>query len=305
MSTTAARAGLKNRLNRHALHIMLIPGVLCTFLFAYLPIFGIVMAFQKFSPVRGFLGSKFVGLYNFETLFSQDLFLRTIWNSIYLSLAKILLGVIVPVVLALLINELLVVRVKKFIQTTLLAPYFLSWAILAGVLLVVFASDGPVNGFLGLFGAQPIQFLNSNSWFPGILIASDVWKNMGMNIVIYLAAITSIDPSLYEAAEVDGAGHFQKMWRVTLPGISSMIMLLLILGLGNVLSAGFEQVFMMYNPAVYASSDIIDTYVYRVGIIELQYSVSAAAGLIKSVVSFVLVSLSYFFAYKFTDYKVL
>ncbi len=305
MRLTVPKQPLINKVEKYSLNIMLLPGMILTFIFCYLPIFGIIMAFQKFSPVRGFFQSRFVGLYNFQLLFQQELFLRTIWNTVYLSLGKILLGVIVPVILALLINELLIVRIKKFIQTTLLAPYFISWAILSGVLMAVFSFDGPINQLLALLKLQPIQFLTSNAWFPGILVVSDVWKGMGINIVIYLAAITNIDPNLYEVASIDGAGYFKKAMKITLPSIMPMIMLLFILSMGNILNAGFEQIFMMYNPAVYQSSDIIDTYVYRVGIIQLQYSVSAAAGLLKSIVSCVLVSLSYLLAYKFTDYKVL
>jgi len=299
------RFSLQNLMHKNALHIMFIPGIVLTFLFSYLPIFGIVMAFQKFSPVRGFFKSDFIGLHNFRLLFGQELFVRTIWNTVYLSLGKIALGLLVPLLLAMLLNELMSVRIKKFIQTTLLAPYFLSWAILAGVLLSVLAHDGPVNYLLTLLHIDTVQFLNDNRWFPAILIGSDVWKGMGMNIVIFLAAITYIDPSLHEAAEVDGANYLQRALNITLPGISPIIVLLFVLGLGNVLNAGFEQVLMMYSPAVYQSADIIDTYVYRLGIEQLQYSVSAAAGLFKSAVSFVLVCVSLIAAHKFTDYRVI
>ena len=295
----------QKRTGSSTLYWMLIPAMILTFIFSYLPIFGIVMAFQKFSPIKGFLGSKWVGLQNFKLLFHQDLFIRSIWNTVYLSLGKIILGIIVPVILALLLNELLNLRVKKFLQTVFLAPYFLSWAILAGVLVSLFAVDGPVNNLIVSLGGEAQPFLTSNTWFPGILIVSDTWKNMGMNLVIYLAAITNIDPTLYEAAEVDGASYWQKAIYITFPSIKPMIMLLTILSLGSILNAGFEQIYMMYNPAVYASSDIIDTFVYRAGMVDMQYSLSAAAGLFKSLVSFVFVSLSYWFAYKFTDYKVL
>jgi len=297
--------GIMGFIDRRALYIMLLPGIIFTIAFAYVPIFGIIMAFQRFSPVRGFLDSPFVGLDNFTLLFSNFLFWRTVRNTILLSLGKILFGVFIPIVLALLLNELTIVRIKKAIQTTLLAPYFLSWAVLAGVLLAVFSIDGLVNSFLlPMFGSE-VSFFTDNSVFPWLLIFTDVWKGMGMNIVIYLAAITAIDPTLYEAAEVDGAGYFSKALHITVPSIAPIIMLLLILSLGSILNAGFEQVFMMYNPAVYESADIIDTFVYRAGIVDLQFSLSAAAGLLKSIVSFLLVCISYFIAYKFTRYRVL
>ncbi|MEG1501335.1 MAG: hypothetical protein RR396_05200, partial [Clostridiales bacterium] len=183
-----------NRLvDKHSFHIMLTPGMVITFLFMYVPIFGIIMAFQKFSPVRGFINSPWVGLYNFEVLFKQDLFIRTIRNTLVISFAKIILGVIAPVVLALLLNEMMNLKVKKFVQTTLLTPYFLSWAVLAGVLVSVFSADGPINELLKNMGQERVDFLTNNVKFPILIILSDVWKNMGMNLVIFLAAIANID----------------------------------------------------------------------------------------------------------------
>ena len=292
-------------INRTApLHIMLIPAVVFTFLFAYLPLFGLVMAFQNFKPLLGFAESEWVGFDQFAYIFSVPSFWIALKNTFIIAFFKIVLNIIVPLIIALLLNELAGKYFKRFVQTTVFIPYFFSWAILGGMILEIFAYDGVINSVISALGGEPIAFLVSNTWFRPIVIASDVWKGVGYNTVLFLAAITNVDPTLYEAAMVDGAGHMKQLTKITIPGIASMIVLLTILGLGGILDAGFEQIFILYNPIVEKTVDIIDTFVYRLGIVSTQYSAAAAAGLFKSVVSMVFVGASYWIAYKTTDYRV-
>lgn len=287
-----------------SLHIMLIPAVIITFIFAYLPIGGLVMAFQDFKPLLGFADSKFVGFAQFEYIFTLPSFWTAFGNTFVIAFFKIVLSIIVPLTLSLLLNEVTKNWFKRGVQTIIFIPYFFSWAILAGMVLEIFAYDGVVNNAIALFGAEPQAFLVSNEYFRTIIVASDVWKGMGYNTVLFLAAITNVDPTLYEAAQVDGAGKWKQLLKITLPSISSMIVLLTILGLGGILNAGFEQILIMYNPVVEKTVDILDTLVYRMGISGHQYSAAAAMGLFKSVVSMIFVGGSYLIAYKTTDYRV-
>lgn len=283
---------------------MLIPGILITLIYSYGPMFGIIMAFQKFNPVKGFIESKWVGLKNFKYIFAMPDFYNVLWNSFYISFLKIIFSITIPLVLALLVNEVNKKWFKKVVQTSIFIPFFLSWTVLGGVLIEVFSLRGPINYILVQFGIDPIMFMASNDWFPGIIVASDVWKNMGYNMIIFLAAITNINLSLYEAAEVDGAGKWKQILNITIPGIFPIIILICTLSIGSILNAGFEQILILYNPVVYQSGDIIDTFVYRMGIFDQQYSPAAAVGLFKSFVSMFMVSMSYFLAYKFSDYKI-
>ncbi|MGL6174692.1 MAG: ABC transporter permease [Cellulosilyticaceae bacterium] len=285
-------------------HLMMIPGVLFTAIFAYLPMFGIVMAFQKFNPMKGFIKSPFVGFANFEYVFNLPGFYDALWNTLYISSLKIVFGLVVPLVLALLLNEITRNKFKKHVQTAIFVPYFLSWVILGGVIQTMFALDGPINQVLNLFGVESIMFLLDNKWFPIVLVITDVWKGMGYNMIVFLASITGIDQSLYEAASIDGANRWQCMTNITLPSMKPIIILLSVLSLGGLLNAGFDQVFMLYSPIVYESGDIIDTFVYRLGLLDRQYSPSAAVGLFKSVVTLILVSISYYTAYKVSDYRI-
>lgn len=286
------------------LHFMLIPAVLFVAIFSYVPLVGILMAFQNFKPLLGFQGSKFVGLYQFKYLFSMPGFWSALRNTFIIAFFKIILSIFIPLGIALLLNELGGNFFKRFVQTTVFIPYFFSWAILGGIVIEVFSYNGLINQAVTALGGEPIAFLVSNQWFRTILISTDVWKGMGYNTVLFLAAITNIDPTLYEAAMVDGAGRIKQLLRITLPGIAPMVILLTILGLGGILNAGFEQVLIMYNPIVERTVDILDTFVYRIGIVQSQYSVAAAAGLFKSIVAMVFVGSSYYVAYKTTDYRV-
>ena len=283
-------------------HVLLIPGIIFVFIFNYIPLYGLVIAFQKYNPAMGF-NSPWVGLANFEYLFRQPNFVRTIWNTFYIAVFKIVGGIIVPVTFALLLNELRSTAVKRVYQTVIYMPNFLSWVILAGVMIDILGSDGIVNNLVVMMGGQPVSFLGDASIFPWTMIVSDIWKSFGFGTVIYLAALTSIDPGLYEAAIVDGAGRWMQTVYITIPMILPTVVLMTVLSLGNVLNAGFDQIYNLYSPMVYKTGDIIDTYVYRLGIQQAQYSVGTAVGMFKSVISGVLICMSYYLADRLAGYR--
>lgn len=299
-----------NRLSRMwkrewPLHVMLVPALIFIIVFSYIPMVGILMAFQKYIPTKGLLGSPFVGWKNFKFLLDYPDIGRIFFNTVYIAVMKILAGLVVPITIAILLNELRKEWVKRTFQTLVYLPHFLSWVLLSGIVIDVLSpSTGIVNHFLGLFGVKPIFFLGDNSWFPYVMVATDVWKEFGFGTIIYLAALTGINPVLYEAAEIDGAGRWKQTLNVTLPGMLPIIVLMLTLSIGNVLNAGFDQIFNLYNPQVYESGDIIDTFVYRMGIVESQYGFATAVGLLKSAVSFILISVSYVMAYRFANYRI-
>ncbi len=290
------------------LHVMLLPAIILLLIFAYLPMVGIIIAFQDFVPsggLKGFFTSQWVGLENFKYIFALKDFGQVMVNTLVIAVLKIIAGIIVPLILALLLNEVNNRHFKKATQTLIYIPYFLSWVVLGGILVDILSpTGGIVNSFLGLLGHEPVFFLGSPETIRGTLVASDVWKGCGYNMVIFLAALTGIDQSQYEAARVDGAGYVKQMLYITLPGILPQIVLVTVLGLGNILNAGFDQVFNLYSPIVYEKADIIDTFVYRVGMLNLQYSVSTAIGLFKSLISFVLIATSFKLAKKYANYQI-
>lgn len=286
------------------LHLMILPGLLFILIFKYMPLGGITIAFKEFLPGKGIWGSPWVGLENFEYMLALPDTKRVMWNTLFIAAAKILINFPVPIIISILLNEVKNHRFKRSVQTIIYLPYFISWVILAGIIQDLFAKEGLINQFLGIFGAEPVFFLGNKYAFLGVLIGTDVWKNFGYNTVVYLAAITGIDETLYEASKIDGANRFQQIWNVTLPGIAPIVVLMMILNLGNVLNAGFEQIFNLYNPLVYETADIIDTFVYRISLVEANYSLGTAVGLLKSVVSFILIVTSYKIANKYSDYTV-
>ena len=284
-------------------HLMLLPGVLLVLIFSYIPLYGVIIAFQNYNPGMGF-SSPWVGLKNFQYLFSQPAFLRTIWNTFYIAFFKLIGGIVVPVVFALLLNELISNKLKRIFQTLIYIPNFLSWVIMAGVMMDLLAKNGAFNELLTAIGFPVINFLGSPKVFPWTMIISDIWKGFGFGTVVYLAALTSIDPGLYESALLDGATRWQQIRYITIPLLMPTIILMTVLALGSVLNAGFDQIFNLYSPIVYETGDIIDTYVYRLGIQQAQYSVGAASGLFKSVVSCIMVGLSYILADKLAGYRI-
>lgn len=294
---------LKKLKQQKAFHLMLIPSIVLVLIYSYLPLYGMIIAFQDYNPGLGF-SSPWVGMENFEHVFRQPNFIRTIWNTLYMSFFKLIGGVVVPVIFALLLNEVGRMLMKRTFQTLVYIPNFLSWVIMAGIMVDILSAEGIVNSFLGLLGMEPISFLGNPSLFPWTMIISDIWKGFGFGTVVYLAALTSIDPGLYEAALIDGAKRWKQTIYITLPLLAPTIILMTVLALGNILNAGFDQIYNLYSPVVYETGDIIDTYVYRLGIQQAQYSVGAAVGFFKSIVSCILVILSYVLAYRVAGYRI-
>jgi len=287
------------------LYVMLAPAIVLVLVYAYAPMVGIVMAFQRVLPGRGIFGSPWVGLDNFAFILRMPNILQVLWNTIRIAGLKAVAGVIVPVTVALMLNNVTSQTFKRTVQTIIYLPHFLSWVILAGIFIDILSpSEGVVNHLLGLVGIPPIFFLGSDKVFPWTMVGTDVWKSFGFGAIVYLAALTDIDPTLYEAAVMDGASRWQQTWHVTLPGISGTIIMLSTLSLGNILNAGFDQIFNLYSPLVYRTGDIIDTLVYRIGIVNYQYGVATAVGLFKSVVSLLLIGIAYKLAAKWADYRI-
>ncbi|GBG12385.1 protein lplB [Paenibacillus agaridevorans] len=295
----------KNWSRQLPLHLMVMPALLLVLVFSYGPIAGLVIAFQKYSIVKGIFGSEWIGFDNFRYVFSLPGTLDVIGNTVLIAFMKIVAGLIAPIATALLLNEIRIESIKRGVQTLIYLPHFLSWIILGSILIDILSpSSGIVNQMLGLIGIKPIFFLGDNQWFPYLLVLSDVWKEFGFSTIVYLAALTSINPTLYEAAVVDGAGRWKQTLHVTLPGMLPIIILMSTLSLGNVLNAGFDQVFNLYSPQVYESGDIIDTFVYRLGLVDAQYAVATAMGMFKSAVSVLFVSVSYYLAYRLANYRI-
>lgn len=312
IKTNAARAvALRQGRTRTArpwnapLHLMIWPGLLLVLLFNYVPMFGAVIAFQKYVPAKGIFGSDWIGLGNFRYLLALPNFTQVLWNTIWIAGLKIVAGLVVPVTVSILLNEIGRTYMKRLIQTLIYLPHFLSWVILGGILIDILSpGKGIVNQVLGLLGLEPIFFLGDNGWFPYTVVISNEWKEFGFSTIVYLAAILGISPALYEAAVMDGASRLRQTWHITLPGMAPIIVLMATLSIGNILNAGFEQIFNLYSPVVYESGDIIDTFVYRIGLIDAQYGVATAVGLFKSVVSLALISVSYYGAYRFANYRI-
>ncbi len=302
--TNAAKRRAIARSNQNwQLHVMLILPLLALLVYNYLPMAGIVMAFQNYKPALGFAGSKWVGLKNFQLLYNLQGFRYAVRNSFVIALGKIVLNLIVPVTFALMLNEMRNAHVKKVVQTVVYMPHFISWVLLASIVIRLLSVNGLVNKGIVALGGSAQTFLASKKAFQPIILITDVWKEFGYGTIIYLAAMAGVDASLYEAAAIDGAGYWKRMIHVTLPAIAPTIVLMGTMALGRVLDAGFDQIFNLYSPAVYETADIIDTFVYRMAFNNMQYSVSTAAGLFKNVISCVLILVSYRLAYKFTGYR--
>lgn len=284
--------------------IMLLPALIWLVFISIVPMGGIVMAFEDFNPSLGIFRSEWVGLENFEYMFELKDTSRILVNTMLIALGKIILHIVVPVIFALMLNEIRSMTFRRVLQTVAYLPHFISWVILAGIMKDLFSRTGVVNRIWGMLGHEPVMFWGKAELFRPLVIGTDVWKEFGFNAVIYLSALTGIDPNLYEAAAIDGAGRWKRMLYVTLPGIVPTIILMTVLSMGNILNAGFDQVYNLYSPLVYSTGDIVDTWVYRVGVTDLQFSLATAVGLLKSVVGFVMLTGSYILAYRFTDYRI-
>jgi putative aldouronate transport system permease protein len=284
--------------------LMLLPGLVWLFFFNLYPMYGVVTAFKDFNPGLGILRSPWVGWDNFSYMFELDDSAVIFRNTILIAFSKMIGNLLVPLAFALMLNEAKNKLFRRTIQTAVYLPHFLSWVIVAGMLLDIFAYTGPVNQLLAGFGVKPILFFADARLFPVFVVGSDIWKEFGFNAIIYFAALTSINPEMYEAAAIDGASQWKRLTRITLPSIVPVAVLLATLSLGNILNAGFDQIFNLYNPSVYSTGDIIDTWVYRAGLIDMQYGLASAVGLLKSAVGFVLITVSYGLAYRFANYRI-
>lgn len=288
------------------LYFLAIPALIYILVFNYLPLGGIAIAFQDYnmfaadSPIQSIFASPWVGLKHFIKLFANDDFQQVFANTLIISVLKIVFIFPLPIILAMLLNEIGNIYFKRTLQTIVYLPHFLSWAVVSGIFVSLLGSTGIVNDAIEALGGQPIMFLINKSWFRAMIVFTDAWKEVGWGSIIYLAAITSVDPALYEAAMIDGAGKFRQMWSITIPSIVPTIVMMLILRISRVLDAGFEQIFIMYNPSVYDVADIIGTYVYREGLGRMNFSFGTAVGLFNSVVAFILVVGSNFFSRRVT-----
>lgn len=285
-------------------HLMMLPGMLFLLIFSYIPMGGILMAFQDYKPSKGILGSPFVGLKHFRYMMELPDIAQVIQNTLVIALGKTLLGTVMAIAFSILLNEIRLKYVKSWVQTIVYLPHFLSWVVLASVVVNLFNLDGSVNQLLAASGIGKINFLGSNRWFQPLIIGTDVWKEFGYNSVVYLAAITSIDPGLHEAAAIDGATWWKRVLHITLPGMMPIILLMAAMNLTSILSAGFDQIYNLYTPLVYQTGDILDTYVYRIGLIGRQYSFATAVGLFKSVIGMVLLCAANQAAKRFADRKI-
>ncbi|PYI52855.1 ABC transporter permease [Paenibacillus flagellatus] len=272
------------------MYALLLPGLVYFTLFKYVPMAGVVIAFKNYNLMQGIWGSPWVGLDNFRLFFEGVYYKQILANTITISLYKLVFGFPAPIVLALLLNEVRLMWFKRVVQTVTYLPHFISWVIMYGLLTALLSpGSGLVNLVLMELGMDPVSFLTEPSWIRTILVSTDIWKDVGWGAILYLAALAGIDPSLYEAATVDGASKWRQLWHITLPGIRSVIILILILRLSHILDVGFDQVFMMANVFNQEKADIIDTWVYRIGLQQMQFGLATAVGLQKSLIGLVLI----------------
>lgn len=291
----ASFAGRTLRVKEHfkrewQLYLLLLPTILWLAIFLYKPMYGLQIAFKDYSIFRGVSGSPWVGFEHFGVLFQSDQFLRALKNTIIISGYSLCFGFPVPIILALMFNEVLSRWFKKSAQTIVYLPHFISSVIIAGIVITAFSpSAGIVNTILGWFGMDSVYFLTKPEWFRPIFIGTTIWQESGFQSIVYLAAIAGVSPTLYESAVVDGASRWQMMWKITLPCILPTIIIMLIIRIGNILEVSFEMIILLYQPATYETADVVNTFIYRQGIQGAQYDLAAAAGLFNAVVAFVLV----------------
>lgn len=293
---------LRSYIKHRYYFFMLLPVLAYFVIFHYVPIYGVLMAFQDFRIFKGISGSEFVGLKHFRELFDGIYFMQVLKNTLIINAYKILFGFPAPILLALLINEVMRPRFKKFVQTISYLPHFLSWIVLSGIVIEILSpSRGALNVLLMELGFQPVYFLASTDWFRTILVSTDIWKGVGFSAIIYLAAIAGISPELYEAAEVDGISRLKKVWYITLPSIAPVIVIMVILNSGSIINDDFDQIFNLLNTNVLSVGDVISTYTYTEGIAKMNYSYAAAVGLFKNVIALIMVLTANTIARRFSD----
>lgn len=298
------KVGLKENLIRYKeYYLMLIPGLLFFLIFCYGPMYGLVIAFQDYYPLIGIADSEFVGLKHFKDLFTNPFFLSVLRNTLVISFYKLLICFPAPIFLCLMLNEIKSVKFKKVAQSVSYLPHFISWVVVSGIIIEFLSpTRGPINMLLQAMGMEPIFFIAEADYFRGVLVGSDMWKSIGWGSIVYLAAVTAIDPSLYEAAEMDGAGRIKRILHITLPALAPIVTVMLIMESGKILNDSFEQVFNFLKPPTFEVGDVISTFVYRMGIQKMQYSFTTAVDLFKNIISFLLVMLTNYVAGKTSDY---
>lgn len=288
------------KLNK-SLYLMILPVLLFYLIFHYKPMYGAIIAFKDFSPIKGILGSNWIGFKHFYDFFDSYYFWRILKNTLAISISSLIFGFPAPIILALLINELRSKLFSRTIQTITYMPHFISLVVICGLIKEFTADTGIINYVMGLFGGDRVTMLNKPELFVPIYVTSGMWQEIGWGSIIYLASLAGIDPQLYEAATIDGAGRWRQTWNVTLPGIMHTIIILLILRIGNIMNVGFEKIILLYNPVIYETSDVISTFVYRRGILEFSFSFSAAVGLFNSVINCFLLIGANWFSKKFNE----
>lgn len=283
------------------LYVLIAPVLIYFAVFHYFPMYGVQIAFKDFNASLGIWNSPWVGLKHFERFFQSYYFWRLIWNTLGIGLYTLAISFPIPIILALMLNEVRNEKFKKFVQTVIYAPHFLSTVVIVGMLILFLKPDGMINQLIMLFGGEPIYFMTEPSLFKSLYVFSDVWQTMGWSSIIYLAALTAVDQELHEAAVIDGASRFQRIWHINIPTIMPTIIILFILNAGSVMAVGFEKIYLMQNSLNMSASDVISTYVYRSGILEAQYSFSAAIGLFNSVINFILLIMVNFISRKVSE----
>ncbi|NLO37300.1 MAG: sugar ABC transporter permease [Clostridiaceae bacterium] len=275
-------------LNRE-IYLMALPGLILLAIFRYMPMYGITVAFKDFNVIKGILGSPWIGFENYERLMSSSEFKRAFGNTLSISVLRMIFGMPLPIILALSLNEVRNMLYKRSIQTIVYIPHFISWVVVAGIFMDLLSpSTGLINRLIEVLGGKPIFFMTNLKWIRTVVVGSEIWKESGWGAIIYLAAITGVDPELYQAASIDGAGRWRQTIHVTLPAIKGTFNVLLIMRLGGLMGANFEQIYMMYNPTVYAKIDVIDTYVFRTTFDTLDFGYTTAAGLFSQVIGCIL-----------------
>lgn len=286
---------------RYDLYLMLLLPVAWYLLFHYVPLYGLQIAFKNFNPAKGILGSEWVGFDHFTRFFDSYYFWRLLWNTLSINLLSLLIAFPIPILLALLVNELRSKAFSKVLQNITYIPHFISVVVIVGILTVMLAPAGPVNMLIQAFGGETIRFMEAAGWFKTIFISSNIWQNMGWQSIIYIAALSGINPQLYEAAKMDGASRLRRIWHVSLPGIVPVIVILLILDVGQFMNIGFEKILLMQNNLNLEASDVISTFVYTTGILKGEYSYTAAIGLFNSVINLTLLLMVNRFARKTSE----
>lgn len=292
---------LKRIIAHKELYIMMLPAIIFFIIYKYIPMYGVTIAFKDYYPALGYSGSKWVGLKHFNLLFKSPEFVRVLRNTLLFSFYKLAINFPLVIILALLLDELRNLKFKKIVQTILYLPHFISWVIISGIIYNLLSLDGVLNYVLGLFGKDPILLLMKTQWFRTIIVSASLWKGIGWGTIIYLAALSGVNPELYEACRVDGATRLQRIWHVTLPSIKYVIAIMLILRMGNILEGSFDEIFLLYNPITYSVGEIFETYVFRMGIEKGRYSFSTALGLFQNVVGLVLVAITNYASKKLTE----